>query len=72
MSLPCSAKDCFMCQMENKEIKESFRFEDREKIRKRNQTKNRNMIFFLNIIIGIVFLLLVLHLWMSTSKKEMK
>lgn len=63
MSLPCSAKDCFMCQLENRQIKESFKFDARDQIRKKNSKKNTKIIFLLNIVISIVFLLLLFNLF---------
>ena len=63
MSLPCSAKDCFMCQLENRQIKESFKFDSRDKIRRKNSKKNTKIIFLINIVIGIVFLLLLFNLF---------
>lgn len=56
MSLPCHSKDCFICQLENKEIKEMFRVESNKKREKeRMQIQYRlMMINYLLVIVGIL------------------
>lgn len=70
MSLPCSSQDCFMCQLENKEIIETFRVDTkREQINKKNKSANSRMLFVINVAIFIIFLLLVFSLYSSKNEK---
>lgn len=69
MSLPCSTQDCFMCQLENKEIKETFRFDaNRDKKQQQKKYQTSKILWMINIAILIVFLLLIVNLCMN--KKE--
>ena len=61
MSMPCSTKDCFMCQLENKEIKEMFQTDNRRQIRR----SNPNTLKMLNIMIGVVSILLLFNILIS-------
>ena len=64
MSMPCSTKDCFMCQLENKEIKEMFQTDNRRQIRR----SNPNTLKMLNIMIGVVSILLLFNILISKKK----
>lgn len=71
MSLPCSTQDCFMCQMENKEIKETFRFdENRDKKQQKNKYQTSKILWLINIAILIVFLLLIINLCVNRKNKD--
>lgn len=66
MSMPCSTKDCFMCQMENSEIKEMFYVDN-------NRTKpysKSNTLKILNVMIGVVSLLLLFNILISRKNKN--
>jgi len=70
MSLPCSVQDCFMCQLENKEIKETFRFdENRDKTQQKNKYQTSKILWMINIAILIVFLLLIINLCFNRKKE---
>ena len=66
MSMPCSTKDCFMCQMENREIKEMF-YIDNSREQKPKYSK-ADILRMLNITIGIVSLLLIFNILLSRKK----
>jgi len=69
MSLPCSTQDCFMCQLENKEIKETFRFDaNRDKTQQKNKYQTSKILWLINISILIVFLLLIINLCCNRKK----
>ena len=69
MSLPCSVQDCFMCQLENKEIKETFRFDtDRDKKQQKSKYQTSKILWVINIAILIVFLLLIINLCFNRKK----
>ena len=69
MSMPCHSKDCFMCQLENKEIKEMFRVDSnkkREKERLEIQYRLKMINYFL-FIIG--FLLICCYIYSRYKNK---
>jgi hypothetical protein len=68
MSMPCHSKDCFMCQLENKEIKEMFRVDSNQKrLKERLMIQYRlTMINYLIVIVGIA--LLGFYIYSRTKK----
>lgn len=66
MSMPCSTKDCFMCQMENNEIKEMFYVDNRREESKKYSKSH--LLKILNMMIGVVALLLLFNILISRKK----
>ena len=67
MSMPCSTKDCFMCQMENNEIKEMFYVDNN---RQSKPYSKSNTLKILNVMIGVVSLLLLFNILISRKNKN--
>jgi hypothetical protein len=67
MSMPCSTKDCFMCQMENNEIKEMFYVDNNRQSKTYSKSKTLKI---LNVMIGVVSLLLLFNILISRKNKN--